>query len=219
MPWAHDGCPACNGLGLNSKGTVCAVCKGKAAKKGDDFPQPEDYEIVVDDDGYYMAVERDDGDDDDEPEDKPARSRKKATKKKTTKKKTTKKTTSRRRKPAEDEDDGEADETPEEPKSARGRPKGKPVIYFGCFPETRNGALDIAVIFNEVTPALAKRMKKKSYWDCDTWDRRAAFQMSSDKLADRYRNKHIVCNTRDPDHLALFEALRPHSEVVRGCHV
>lgn len=55
-PWANSACPACKGLGINSKGAACPICDKTAEKRG--VPTSIMYEIEVTDEGY-VATARD----------------------------------------------------------------------------------------------------------------------------------------------------------------
>lgn len=55
-PWANPDCPACRGLGMNSKGAACPICDKTAAKRG--VPTSKMYEIEVLDEGFMAAARK-----------------------------------------------------------------------------------------------------------------------------------------------------------------
>lgn len=201
-PWAVDGCPACTGVGFNSRGEPCKICVGRSSKSG--APNPKDFTIETDDDGYIVWEPNGDVDETEAGEEQDE----------------------------VPEDDGEQDEEPAPPPKGTkrvkaadldtkspGRPSkaadAQPFLYLRSLPvgiETTR----IVDIFEDVSGQLAKAAKQPSFYSLDVWDRRAQFQKVGAKLAEQHAGEHIDCNSADPDVQALVSAMEPHCVVVRG---
>jgi len=55
-PWGDPNCPACKGLGMNTKGNACPICDKTAKKRG--VPSSIMYEIEVTDEGYVAKARK-----------------------------------------------------------------------------------------------------------------------------------------------------------------
>lgn len=105
--------------------------------------------------------------------------------------------------------DAKPPKTEEKPakKGSRGRPRIGFRLYINCVPI----GVDVKPadeLFREVAAEMAAENGVDSYFDLNTWDRRAAFQRAAHTFPDRFGRMHIAARTGDPDVWAFVTALR-----------
>lgn len=232
-PWSNPACPACKGVGINTKGRACPICDKTAAKRG--VPTSAMYVIELGDNGSVTAVLRpehaDTGAEESWAGDVPSQAAKAAAPAKAAVKPQPEPVEEEpeavEEEPAADEPE-EAQEAPVEsptrqtvraavarPASARepsgrGRPKTGITVLIGAaqLKGPERPTLMAVELLERVGAELAADMGAESYWALDPFKRRERLRQKGAEIAESLgKTVVMVGSTNDPDVMSLVNAL------------
>lgn len=220
-PWAVEACPACKGVGFNTKGSPCRICQHKSSVSA------TSYELTPSDDGTMVIVSKTDPDDCyvcTLPEVKSTKSTEKDA------------ATEPADPPVEAEDndssgggpdDGASDVPATSVKKKRSRKSktkiqddGSFMLCINCGPirGSDDSVVYLSELLNVLGPIMAVEAKVDSFYDIHAFDRRDALAKNGEAIVETYLQGRLVVaegiGTGASDVRALLDAIRPHASLV-----
>lgn len=197
-PWGFEGCQACGGRGLTSKGAACKPCVLYQEKAGG--PKVADYRAEAIE-GFIMIYLKEDGKlisqipvvvgeakvtENTKPEAAPpappATEAPKGTKKAV---------------------------EPEAKKNKPGRPRRGFVMVYGVQKRGKEKTIDLTQVLQKYGNELAEAMGASSYYGLDTWKRRDWLALKAGEIAETFGPAVVMVTSRGPDIDAFATALEP----------